>query len=170
MRVRFDRADRLILSALQQDARLSMRELGRKVGLSAPAVTERVRRLEEEGVISGYSAKLVPARLGRQITAFIGVQDSGQRDPQLIHWSEEHPAVLECHSVTGENSCMLRVAVESVADLETLLSQLIAMGFTCSTSIVLSSPVAGKPVLPASHLAPQAAQNPSQNLSKKERP
>ena len=81
-----------------------MRELGRKVGLSAPAVTERVRRLEEEGVISGYSAKLVPARLGRQITAFIGVQDSGQRDPQLIHWSEEHPAVLECHSVTGENS------------------------------------------------------------------
>lgn len=143
-----DSLDTRILTELQQDARLSMRELGRRVGLSAPAVTERVRRLEDVGVVLGYGARVAAMPLGRAITAFVGVEDSGRGDPKLIRWARERDGVLECHSVTGENSCILKVAVGSVQALEDLLAELIGMGFTCSTSIVLSTPLAGKLLLP----------------------
>lgn len=143
-----DSLDTRILTELQQDARLSMRELGRRVGLSAPAVTERVRRLEDAGVVLGYSARVATGPLGRTISAFVGVEDSGRGDPKLIRWARERDGVLECHSVTGENSCILKVAVEGVQALEDLLAELIEMGFTCSTSIVLSTSLAGKLILP----------------------
>ncbi|WP_027482176.1 Lrp/AsnC family transcriptional regulator [Deinococcus pimensis] len=151
--MKLDGTDVRILTELQQDARLSMRELGRRVGLSAPAVTERVRRLEDAGVIAGYSARVATTPLGRGITAFIGVQDSGQRDPQLVRWARKHDGVLECHSVTGGNSCILKVALPSIVALEAMLAELISMGFTCSTSIVLSTPLEGKMVLPPAELA-----------------
>ncbi|WP_043817287.1 Lrp/AsnC family transcriptional regulator [Deinococcus maricopensis] len=143
-----DAIDQRVLTELQQDARLSMRELGRRVGLSAPAVTERVRRLEDAGVILGYGARVATKPLGRGITAFIGVQDSGKRDPELLKWAQKRDGVMECHSVTGENSCMLKVAVPDVQALEDLLGELIHLGFTCSTSIVLSTPLATKMLLP----------------------
>ncbi|MDL2343828.1 Lrp/AsnC family transcriptional regulator [Deinococcus sp. MIMF12] len=143
-----DALDHRILEALQTDSRLSMRELGRRVGLSAPAVTERVRRLEDAGVILGYGVRVATKPLGRAITAFIGVQDSGRNDPTLVRWARKHDGVLECHSVTGDNSCILKVAVPDVAALEGLLGELIAMGFTCATSIVLSTPLEGKVLLP----------------------
>ncbi|MFC4455993.1 Lrp/AsnC family transcriptional regulator [Deinococcus sonorensis] len=143
-----DMLDHRILRELQQDARLSMRELGRRVDLSAPAVTERVRRLEETGVIQGYGARVASGPLGRSITAFVGVQDSGKRDPELVRWAQHHDGVLECHSVTGDNSCILKVAVADVRALEGLLGELIQMGFTCDTSIVLSTPLEGKLMLP----------------------
>lgn len=146
--MKLDPTDLRVLTELQGDARLSMRELGRRVGLSAPAVTERVRRLEDAGVILGYGARVATEPLGRPITAFIGVQDSGQRDPQLVKWAEGRDGVLEVHSVTGGNSCILKVAVQSVPALEVVLAELIAMGFTCSTSIVLSTPLGGKLLLP----------------------
>ena len=146
--MKLDSTDIRILTEVQQDARLSMRELGRRVGLSAPAVTERVRRLEDAGVILGYGARVAPEPLGRTITAFIGVQDSGQRDPQLLKWAKTRDGVLECHSVTGGNSCLLKVALPDVHALESLLSELITMGFTCSTSIILSTPLDGKMLLP----------------------
>lgn len=146
--MKLDGTDVRVLIELQQDARLSLRELGRRVGLSAPAVTERVRRLEDAGVIQGYAARVAPEPLGRPITAFIGVQDSGQRDPALTRWAQKRDGVLECHSVTGGNSCFLKVAVENVHALETMLAELIGMGFTCSTSIVLSTPLPGKMLLP----------------------
>lgn len=143
-----DPLDHRILEELQTDSRLSMRELGRRVGLSAPAVTERVRRLEDAGVILGYGIRVATGPLGRAITAFIGVQDSGRNDPALVRWAKKHDGVLECHSVTGDNSCILKVAVPDVAALEGLLGELIAMGFTCATSIVLSTPLEGKVLLP----------------------
>ena len=143
-----DPLDHRILEELQTDSRLSMRELGRRVGLSAPAVTERVRRLEEGGVILGYGVRVASKPLGRTITAFIGVQDSGRNDPTLVRWAKKHDGVLECHSVTGDNSCILKVAVSDVAALEALLGELIGMGFTCATSIVLSTPLEGKVLLP----------------------
>jgi Lrp/AsnC family transcriptional regulator, leucine-responsive regulatory protein len=143
-----DPLDYRILRELQEDARLSMRELGRRVDLSAPAVTERVRRLEETGVVLGYGARVASKPLGRSITAFVGVQDSGKRDPELVRWAQKHDSVLECHSVTGNNSCILKVAVPDVHALENLLGELIAMGFTCETSIVLSTPLEGKLMLP----------------------
>ena len=144
-----DQQDQRILAELQDDARLSMRELGRRVGLSAPAVTERVRRLEEAGVILGYGARIASKPLGRAITAFVGVQDSGKRDPELVRWAQHNAGVLECHSVTGDNSCILKVALPDVAALEALLGELIEMGFTCDTSIVLSSPLDSKKLTPA---------------------
>ncbi|WP_027461310.1 Lrp/AsnC family transcriptional regulator [Deinococcus murrayi] len=144
-----DALDHRILQELQTDSRLSMRELGRRVGLSAPAVTERVRRLEDAGVILGYGIRVATHALGRAITAFIGVQDSGRNDPALVRWAKKHDGVLECHSVTGHNSCILKVAVPDVAALEALLSELIALGFTCDTSIVLSTPLEGKVLLPS---------------------
>lgn len=140
--------DLSLLREMQRDARLSLRALGRRVGLSAPAVSERVRRLEAAGVILSYGARVSPAALGRGVGAFVGVQDSGSRDPELVEWARGRDGVLECYSVTGENSCVLRVALPDVAALEELLAELIGMGFTCSTSIVLSTPLAGKPVLP----------------------
>ncbi len=144
VRDHLDFLDAKILTELQNDARLSMRELGRRVSLSAPAVTERVRRLEESGIVTGYRAQVSPAPLGRSISAFIGVQDSGQRDPLLISWAKDRDGILECHSVTGENSCILKVALRDVAELEAVLGELIQMGFTSSTSIVLSTPLEGK--------------------------
>ena len=146
--MKLDATDLNILREVQRDARLSVRELGRRVGLSAPAAGERVRRLEAAGVILSYGARVAPETLGRGLSAFVGVQDSGSRDPELLRWASARDGVLECHSVTGENSCVLRVALPDVAALEGLLAELIGMGFTCSTSIVLSTPLAGKPVLP----------------------
>jgi Lrp/AsnC family transcriptional regulator, leucine-responsive regulatory protein len=143
-----DPLDHKILREVQADARLSMRELGRRVGLSAPAVTERVKRLEETGVILGYGARLAPRLLGRSIIAFVGVQGSGKRDPELVRWAGTNSGVLECHSVTGDNSCILKVAVPDVRALEHLLGELIEMGFTCDTSIVLSTPLDGKLLQP----------------------
>ena len=87
-------------------------------------------------------------RAGRSITACVGVQDSGKRDPELVRWAQKHDGVLECHSVTGNNSCILKVAVPDVHALEVLLGDLIGMGFTCETSIVLSTPLEGKLMLP----------------------
>lgn len=143
-----DALDERILQELQQDSRLSMRELGRRIGLSAPAVTERVRRMEDAGVILGYGVRVATKPLGRSISAFIGVKDSGRNDPALIRWAKDRDGVLECHSVTGDNSCMLKVAVSDVAELEELLGELIDLGFTCDTSIVLSTPLEGKLLLP----------------------
>ncbi|WP_034337807.1 Lrp/AsnC family transcriptional regulator [Deinococcus misasensis] len=148
MKSKLDDLDTRILQELQQDARLSMRELGRRIGLSAPATAERVSRLEYAGVIVGYAARILPQNLGRKVMAFIGVQDSGQKDPILIEWAKKRDGVLECYSVTGENSCMLRIAVENISELEKVLAELIEMGFTCQTSIVLSNPIAFKEVTP----------------------
>lgn len=143
-----DKVDHHILDELQSDSRLSMRELGRRVGLSAPAVTERVRRLEDAEVILGYGVRVDPKALGRTITAFIGLKDSGRNDPALFRWAEQHQGVMECHSVTGDNSCMLKIAISDVTELEDMLGELINMGFTCDTSIVLSTPIEGKQIAP----------------------
>jgi len=144
MKFELDPMDARILAVLQEDARLSMRELGRRVGLSAPAVTERVRRLEEAKVLLGYHALVSLAALGRGIQAFIGVQESGQRDPQLVQWARSQEGVLEVHSVTGENSCMIKVALRDMSELRGILGELIEMGFTCSTSMVLETLLSGK--------------------------
>ena len=84
-----DPLDYKILQELQTDSRLSMRELGRRVGLSAPAVTERVKRLEDAQIILGYGVRVASKPLGRTITAFIGVKDSGRNDPTLVRWASQ---------------------------------------------------------------------------------
>jgi Lrp/AsnC family leucine-responsive transcriptional regulator len=141
-----DAVDRLILAELQGDARLSYNELSRRVRLSAPAVAERVRRLEADGVISGYHAHVDLARAGLGVTALVQMQCYGPncllRDPTVPEW----PELLQLHRVTGGACCVLLVAVESMTEFEQLIDRLAAHGQPAS-SMILSSPVAWRPVI-----------------------
>jgi Lrp/AsnC family transcriptional regulator, leucine-responsive regulatory protein len=130
-----------ILQELQENARLSFAELGRRVGLSIPAVTERVRRMEDAGIITGYHADIDPEKVGLPITAFIRMNIMGDVTPRLTALLKELPEVSECHRGTGGDSFILKVNVSSVHHLEKLIDQLLPFG-TTTTSIVLSSPVA----------------------------
>ncbi|QOV35439.1 Lrp/AsnC family transcriptional regulator [Streptomyces ferrugineus] len=147
--VTFDALDRQILELLQTDGRIKLSELGRRVRLSPAAVTERVRRLEAAGVITGYGAQVAPARLGYGIQAFIRVSPHGGynlRHPRTLELIDR-PEIVEVHHVVGEDCWILKVAVEDTAHLEEILEQTSALGRT-TTSIVLSSPVRTKPLLP----------------------
>lgn len=131
-----------ILGELQRDARLPFAELGRRVGLSTPAAAERVRRLEESGVIEGYEARINPRALGLEVTAFVRIRVTGAETlaRKLSKLAGELPEVLECHRCTGDESFILKVRVASVAHLERLIDRLTPFGMT-STALVLSSPV-----------------------------
>lgn len=129
-----------ILRELQLDARLSFSELGRRVGLSTPAVAERVRNLEAAGVVTGYRAELDLKRLGLPILAVIRIGAVGDVLPRITAVVRSMPEVLECHRGTGADSFVMKVAVASIAHLEVLIDRLTPFG-TTSTSIVLSSPV-----------------------------
>ncbi|MFJ4869589.1 Lrp/AsnC family transcriptional regulator [Streptomyces sp. NPDC088757] len=145
----FDPVDRQILDLLQTDGRIRLSELGRRVRLSPAAVTERVRRLEESGAVTGYGARVSPARLGYGIQAFIRVNPHGGytlKHPRTLELLAR-PEVLEVHHVVGEDCWILKVAVTDTVHLEDVLEQTSALGRT-TTSIVLSSPVEGKPLLP----------------------
>ncbi len=130
-----------ILQALQQNARLSYSELGQRVGLSSPAVAERVRRMEDAGIISGYHAEINVAKIGFPITAVIRMSPSpGERCTRFTASIQEIPEILECHRVTGSDSLVMKVVASSVEHLEALIDRLSAHG-QLTTSIVLSSPV-----------------------------
>lgn len=139
---RLDPVSRRILDELQKDARLSYRELARRVGLSTPATAERVRRLESAGVIQGYHARIDPRAAGLAVLAFIRIRIAGTETVarRLVRLCESLPEVLECHRCTGEESFLLKVRVASVAHLEKLIDRLTQYGMT-STALVLSSPV-----------------------------
>jgi len=128
-----------ILRELQENARISFAELGRRVGLSIPAVTERVRRMEEAGIITGYHADVNPEKVGYPITAFIRMSITGNVSTQIIGLVEKLAEVQECHRGTGGDSFIMKVRVTSVAHLEHLIEQFLPFGAT-TTSIVLSSP------------------------------
>jgi Lrp/AsnC family leucine-responsive transcriptional regulator len=138
----FDPLSWKILTELQADARLSYAELGRRIGLSTPATAERVRKLEEAGVIRGYAAMIDPVKVGLTVAAFIRIRLGGAESTanRLTAMAEKMPEVLECHRCTGDESFILKVRVESVQHLQRLIDRLTPYGMT-STSLVLSSPV-----------------------------
>lgn len=142
-----DDVDWAILLALQENARLSYTELGRRVGLTAPAVAERVRRLEQNGVITGYRAELNLERVGRPVLALVRVASREDRSHRLDALVRELPEILECHRVTGSDCYVLKVAVASVRELEYLIDCLSTCGHP-TTSVVLSSPVTWRAVPP----------------------
>jgi Lrp/AsnC family leucine-responsive transcriptional regulator len=147
--VAFDALDRQILELLQADGRIKLSELGRRVRLSPAAVAERVRRLEATGAITGYGARVSPSRLGYGIQAFIRVDPHGGytlRHPRTLELLAR-PEITEAHHVVGQDCWILKVAVEDTVHLEDVLEQASALGRT-TTSIVLSSPVERKPLLP----------------------
>ncbi|MGW0118529.1 Lrp/AsnC family transcriptional regulator [Streptomyces sp. NPDC003327] len=144
-----DPVDRRILDLLQTDGRIKLSELGRRVRLSPAAVTERVRRLEASGVITGYGAQVAPARLGYGVQAFVRVDPHGGytlRHPRTRELTAR-PEIREAHHVVGEDCWMLKVAVTDTVHLEELLALISVFGRT-TTSVVLSSPVERKPLLP----------------------
>ncbi|GHO47071.1 Lrp/AsnC family transcriptional regulator [Ktedonospora formicarum] len=134
-----------ILRELQQEARLSFHELGRRVGLSAPAVAERVRKMEDAGIILGYGAKVNPQKVGLPITAVIRITTLKMPLPQGTDLVSAFPELLECHRVTGTDSYHLKVIVSSVSHLEQVVNRLVPYGEP-ATSIVLSSLISGESV------------------------
>lgn len=120
---RIDDIDARIVTMLQQQGRLKRNEIAEAVGLSVPAVSERMRKLEERGVITGYHAVVSPKRLHLDVTVFIRVSvDSSQHFPAFVEKALAHPEVLEVHSITGEGSHMLKVRTRSTTTLERLLA------------------------------------------------
>lgn len=145
-----------LLCALQENARLTYSELGRRVGLTPPAVAERVKRLEEAGIITGYRAELDLSKLGLFLTVIIRLAPRGRPSNELGPRVAALPEVLECHHVTGEDCFVLKVAVTSVGHLERLLAQLQPHGET-TTSVVLSSPVTHRVIEPSTIEGPRVA-------------
>jgi Lrp/AsnC family leucine-responsive transcriptional regulator len=135
-----DRTSRKILTLLVSDARLSSRQISREVNLSPPATAERIRRLEQLGVITGYNAQLDPSKLGYQVLAFVMLNTS---QTVIGDIAKDMPQVLECHRVTGRDSFILKVTARSVEDLEALLDGIQPYG-AMTTFVVLSSPVTGR--------------------------
>lgn len=131
-----------ILENLQRNARISFAELGRKVGLSTPAVAERVRRLEETGVVSGYHASVDLAKLGVPIHVLMRLTIPGGelQITRTIAAIKEFPEISRCHRITGDESFVIEAHLVSVRHLEALIDKLSAYGAT-ATSTVLSSPV-----------------------------
>lgn len=129
-----------LLAELRRDPRLTMAELGRRVGMSSPAVTERVRRLEDAGIIAGYRLDLDPAALGLPLAAFIRIRPDPGQLPRVAELARQIPEVVECHRITGEDCFILKIHFPAMDQLDRILDRFLAYG-TTTTSIVQSSPV-----------------------------
>ena len=140
-----DEIDRRLLGELETDGRLTMAELGRRVNLSAPAVAERVQRLERTGVIAGYRAVVEPKAIGYPIAAVIRVRPASGRLPKIPDLARDTPEVVECYRITGDDCFFLKLHLRSIDDLEPILDRFVAHGQT-TTSIIHSTPVASRPL------------------------
>ena len=129
-----------LLRELQENARLSFSELGRRVGLSTPAVVERMRRLEEAGLVTGYRAELRPEKFGLPVTAFIRLFTTAREYPRFLALAETLPEILEVYHVTGGEAFILKVVCGSLVHLEAVIARVSPFGET-STSVVLSAPI-----------------------------
>lgn len=149
LKFEIDSYDRNILTLLQGDARLSFSEIGRRVHLTAPAVTERVRRLEEAHILQGFTTRLDLRALGYSFEALIHITVDSHA--ALDQWTQQHPEVLGLYSTTGEQCAMMRVAVVAPEHLQSLILSLGKIGKT-QTSIVLSTQCANREVMPADQI------------------
>jgi Lrp/AsnC family leucine-responsive transcriptional regulator len=136
-----DDINRRLLEELQTDGRVAFAELGRRVGLSAPAVAERVGRLEREGVITGYRAVVDPRSIGYQLAAVVRIRPFARQIHKIPEIAEQTPEIVECERITGEDCYLVRLHVREMADLEPVLDRFTPFGQT-TTSIVHSAPVA----------------------------
>ena len=135
-----DEINRTILRALADDPRQPTAELARRVGLSAPAVRERVGRLERAGVIRGYRLDIDPAAIGLPVTAWVRIRPGPGQLPKIAELARQTPQVSECHRISGEDCFLLKVHVPGVADLEHVLDAFLLFGQTTS-SFVVATPV-----------------------------
>lgn len=143
-----DAVDLKILRILLDDARTSVAEIARLVGMSAPSVSERMRRLEENGTIGGYSVNVDPAALGLPLGAWLRVRPVPGELARVTEILKDIPEIATCDRVTGEDCFIARVHVRSVADLERIIDRIIPHAMT-NTSIIQSSPVPARLPMPA---------------------
>ena len=136
-----DQTGKKLLSALQENARFSFAELGRRIGLSPAATAERLRRLEEAGVIKGYRVEIDREALGLPILAIVRLSCDGAMYRPFLKAVQTLDSVVECHHVAGSDAFILKVVSPSVEQLERLVEKLLNFGVP-TTSIVFSSPVA----------------------------
>jgi Lrp/AsnC family transcriptional regulator, leucine-responsive regulatory protein len=140
-----DDLNRRLLAELHEDPRLSMSALARRLGMSAPAVTERVQRLERAGIITGYRLEVDPAALGLPVTAFARVRPAAGQLTKIADLARSMPQITECHRITGEDCFLIKLHGATVADLETVLDRFLVYGQTV-TSIVVTTPVPPRPL------------------------
>jgi Lrp/AsnC family leucine-responsive transcriptional regulator len=137
-----DEKDLQILQLLQRNARMTASEVAGEVGLSVPAAAERIKKLVEHGIITAFTARLNAKQLGFDLTAFIAVVSaSSDHYEEIIDQARDNPAVLECHSITGEGSHLLKVRVRNSTELEKLLRDIQAWPgvIRTHTMVVLST-------------------------------
>ncbi len=135
-----DKVDRKILQMLQENARIPVKEIAKEVFLSSPAVSARIERLSQSGLIKGYHMTIDRTKLGYDVTAFISLEMAPSQKAQFYPFIKNCPNVLECSCITGQYSQLIKVAFRSTVELESFLGSLQQFGRT-STQIVFSTPV-----------------------------
>lgn len=144
---KLDETDRKIIEILQEDGRISMKDLGKLIGLTSPAVSERIKRLENCGIISGYKAIINPDALGRNIKAFIHISLPGSQSyAEFLENAKSDPRIVECHHITGDDCSLLKVLVSDMQELENVIDSIKKIGST-KTSVILSTPIQAKSIL-----------------------
>ena len=149
-----DAKDLAILEALQEDGRISLASLGRRIGLSQPAMSERVKRLEERGIITGYGARVSPEALGLRMTAIIRLRTAHEHIRACLAQFAELPYVVEVHRVTGEDCFILKVLVPAPEDLATIVDAIGRFGMVTTAVVLRSEPA--KPISRSLMLAQRA--------------
>ena len=140
-----DAVNRRLLAELHRDPRASMSGLARRLGMSAPAVTERLQRLERAGVVRGYRVDVAPAALGLPVAAFTRIRPTAGQLSRVAELARSLPQVTECHRITGEDCFLVKVQAPSIEALEDVLDKFLLYGQTV-TSIVVSTPVPPRPL------------------------
>jgi Lrp/AsnC family leucine-responsive transcriptional regulator len=135
-----DTTDINLLQELEIDARLSLAELGRRVGLSPPAVADRLERLEESGVISAYRAEIDPRALGYELAVVLRIRPAPRELKKVAELAQRTPEIVECHRITGDDCYLMKAHVRDVEHMEEVIDRFAIYGQT-TTSIVQSSPV-----------------------------
>jgi len=135
-----DTVNRRLLQELNREPRITMSALARRVGMSAPAVSERIQRLERAGVITGYRVDISPAALGLPVTAFVRIRPTAGQLPKIAELARETPEISECHRISGEDCFLIKIHAAAIEDLEKTLDSFLAYGQTI-TSIVVATPV-----------------------------
>lgn len=136
-----DRLDIAILEALQENARTPLSEVGRRVGLSQPATSERVKRLEDRGILAGYTARLDAAALGLGMMAIIRLKTTHEHIKPALKAFAEMPHVIEVHRLTGEDCFLLKVLVPTPGQLETIVDTIARFGAVTTSLVLRSEPI-----------------------------
>ena len=141
-----DATDKKILELLQTNGRITVKEITQTISLTAPAVSERIKSLEKDGIIEGYTAIINPKKMGRTIHAIVNVSVQPADTETFLNLVNNEPMVVECYHVTGAYSYLVKIDAYEIGDLEKLIMQFQKMGNT-NTQIIFSTPLRRKPIL-----------------------